>query len=539
MSRGSNRNKVEKVKKSGRHGGNVGTNFFPILIVLLVGMAMTLVVTIRSNANLQGALTMLHAKEMENVATRPMGTMPMKQTSNNLNKGPHNGSHNHNGNSGHRNMKMTGNHKPSQHQQQQNHRHNLTEDDYLKVTPMQGDSKMMKTAPGSGRTIFFPPGTSQSEMQRQLKVEAEKALMEAGATGPVKHNHHFQGQDQHLMASPSAPSLNQLTIGNGNKAPSNYHVNEVEFKYTTGPATGATGMLKMDNDSMKGQPRKLRYYYFDSVTQSFLMKEDKEYPPKLVSVAPPNSTYQKSLALSGKYQPSLCSDGKTVGFSDLPTLRSAVNELGEAYENAVTNLLEYRKFKSEYLHIMNTGVNFEATLAYGGDAVRTERPEQIPQYMQDFLDIVPDPFVICPYAHLRGLTLTPARNTIHINAEDVVIECDSCVIDSPGSHISHGAYGRNSIIRGITFKSATDSSLIFRYDGASATLEDCTWMGNNGKTSQGSVVDMNSISSVNFHRCQIGENNKHGENVAPRQKNAVSNGPNHSLTIRSKSFNES
>eukprot|EP01083_Nonionella_stella_P056836 149466_1 len=167
---------------------------------------------------------------------------------------------------------MAVNHKPTQHQnqqqqqQQQNHRHNLTEDNYLKVTPIQGDPKMMKTAPGSGRTIFFPPGTSQSEMQRQLEVEAEKALMEAGATGPVKHNHHFgQGEGQHLMASPSAPSLNQLTIGIGNKAPSNYHVNEVEFKYTTGPATGATGMLKMDDDSMRGQPRNLQYYYFDSV----------------------------------------------------------------------------------------------------------------------------------------------------------------------------------------------------------------------------------------------------------------------------------
>jgi len=290
-------------------------------------------------------------------------------------------------------------------------------------------------------------------------------------------------------------------------------------------------------DGPRRNSGRLSYYYFDSHSQSFHLKEgDKFYREKPLAVgnfAP--SSFQSALPLSGKYQPTLCSDGQTYGFNDLITLSSAIRELGDAYENAVHNYQLHRMAHKEYESIMNRrGIKYS-----NGEQMRMDKeisidpPPHLPKYMQDILNIEPDPYVICPNAYLRGSSLNMARNTIHINAEDVVIECDSCVIDSPGTHMSYGPFAKNSIIRGITFKGATDTSLIFRHDGAEVAFEDCMWLQNDGIGPHGSVVDMNSTSVASFHRCEIGDNQRN-HNPLPRTNNGDKSPPHHSLTIRSK-----
>merc|ERR1712154_114554 len=95
-------------------------------------------------------------------------------------------------------------------------------------------------------------------------------------------------------------------------------------------------------------------------------------------------------------------------------------------------------------------------------------PPQLPQHLIDLLDIPPDPFVVCPYATLSSKRYLP----IHINAEDIVIECDSCVIKVSGTHFSFGSQAKNVVLRGLTMMGATSSSLVFHSNGADANFED-------------------------------------------------------------------
>jgi hypothetical protein len=123
---------------------------------------------------------------------------------------------------------------------------------------------------------------------------------------------------------------------------------------------------------------------------------------------------------------------------------------------------------------------------------------------------------------------------IFVNAEDVTIECDMCAIDMLGTHLSFGPHAKNVLVRGITFRGATTSSLTFHHHGADVRLEDCYWLYNSGgtvrngphgdgdggsggggggdgggnsggmvTTTAGAVADLNSTSSVSFHRCVI------------------------------------
>ena len=63
-------------------------------------------------------------------------------------------------------------------------------------------------------------------------------------------------------------------------------------------------------------------------------------------------------------------------------------------------------------------------------------------------------------------------------------------------------------MRGLAFESAKTSSLAFHYDGAQASFEDCVWKNNAGVHGgrYGAVADVNSTSSLNFYRCEIGPN---------------------------------
>ena len=108
---------------------------------------------------------------------------------------------------------------------------------------------------------------------------------------------------------------------------------------------------------------------------------------------------------------------------------------------------------------------------------------------------------ICPH------TLIQARQgpLAFINTENLVLECYKCTVEvSQGSHFAFGPYAANIFLRGLSFKGATTTSLLFHHDGASVSVEDCYFFDNQGITKQlGSVADVNSTSVVNFYRCSM------------------------------------
>eukprot|EP00934_Nitzschia_sp_Nitz4_P007156 Nitzschia sp. Nitz4//scaffold150_size53981//39416//40753//NITZ4_006683-RA/size53981-processed-gene-0.35-mRNA-1//-1//CDS//3329537089//7146//frame0 len=193
--------------------------------------------------------------------------------------------------------------------------------------------------------------------------------------------------------------------------------------------------------------------------------------------------------------PTVCSDGYTVGFDDWNILKAAVHE---------ANSISAERFMkwSEYFATTGNDVSaFEDDLMY---------------YEEDVV------FTICPRARLRA-----RKGPIYINAENVVIECDGCIIDVGGTHLNFGPHAKNILVRGLTFRRAQSSSLTFYHDGADASFEDCSWYGNSGSSGKkGGVADVNSTSVVNFYRCDINQAPK-----APVLSNMnIGNAP--SLTIR-------
>lgn len=182
--------------------------------------------------------------------------------------------------------------------------------------------------------------------------------------------------------------------------------------------------------------------------------------------------------------PILCSDGVTYGYKEWNTLRAAIQE---------ANYLAAERFMrwNEYFatHVFTA---FEDDSLY---------------YEQDVV------FTICPHTTLKS---SHRKSSITINSENIVLQCDGCIIDVRGTHITFGANARNVLVRGVTFRSASTSSLTFFNDGAEATFQDCTWINNLASNPQwGSVADINSTSMVNFHRCEIGfdKHHPHGRGV--------------------------
>jgi hypothetical protein len=159
-------------------------------------------------------------------------------------------------------------------------------------------------------------------------------------------------------------------------------------------------------------------------------------------------------------QPTLCSDGVTMGFQHWNTLKAAIRE---------ANNLSAEKFLrwNEYF--------------VGRDAQLATFDDKSLYYEEDVF------FVICP-----GITLKARKGPIFINAENIVLECDGCTIDVGGSHLAFGPHARNILVRGITFKGAQTSSLTFYHDGSEAAFEDCYWFGNAGNGKSGAVADVNS-----------------------------------------------
>ena len=173
--------------------------------------------------------------------------------------------------------------------------------------------------------------------------------------------------------------------------------------------------------------------------------------------------------------PTLCSDGVTLGFSNWATLKAAVQE---ANSISAERFMKWSSYFA-YVRDSNSRVFEDETLYYERDVL----------------------FTICP-----GAILKARRGPIYINAENVVIECEGCTIDVKTTHLAFGPHAKNILVRGITFKGAHTSSLTFFHDGAEASFEDCFWIGNSGISGKfGAVADVNSTSTVNFYRCEIGQ----------------------------------
>jgi hypothetical protein len=174
-----------------------------------------------------------------------------------------------------------------------------------------------------------------------------------------------------------------------------------------------------------------------------------------------------------RVEPKLCSDGYTYGFDRWSTFKEAVQEV-----NAISaeRYLRWNAFFA--LADTFTGTFDDDSLYYEEDVVLT----------------------ICPET-----TLKARSGPIFINAENLIIECEDCTIDVGGTHLSFGPHAKNILVRGVTFKHASTSSLVFFHDGAEATFESCLWTGNHAtNTKFGAVADVNSTSIVNFYLCHIG-----------------------------------
>ena len=62
-----------------------------------------------------------------------------------------------------------------------------------------------------------------------------------------------------------------------------------------------------------------------------------------------------------------------------------------------------------------------------------------------------------------------------------MLECNGCTVNGRGTHLVFGPNSQHVVVRGITFTHASTSSLVFYYDGADASFENCTWIDNNAE----------------------------------------------------------
>mmetsp|Transcript_35723 Transcript_35723/g.86446 ORF Transcript_35723/g.86446 Transcript_35723/m.86446 type:complete len:441 (+) Transcript_35723:82-1404(+) len=193
--------------------------------------------------------------------------------------------------------------------------------------------------------------------------------------------------------------------------------------------------------------------------------------------------YEDWLRLQPKFQPpdpvihpTKCQDGSS-GFDDWRKLRAAIHEANAISEERWALWSSYFATDGRHFSV------YENDLLY---------------YEEDMI------FRICP-----GETLTARWGPINVNAANLVLECQDCTIYVGGTHLAFGPRARKALVRGITFRGATSSSLTFFHHGSDAIFEDCTWIGNLGTSQKyGAVADLNSTSAVNFYRCAIGHGNR-------------------------------
>ena len=188
-------------------------------------------------------------------------------------------------------------------------------------------------------------------------------------------------------------------------------------------------------------------------------------------------------------KPKLCSDGKTIGYDSWNSLVSAVDDVNrysaerfELWHDYFVKVIHAQEATAEC-----TVVNKDCRSPHTFDEDWMYYEEQIVM-------------TICPRAVLRKRS----RGPIFVNTESMVFECDDCAIQAHGTHMSFGPEAKNVLVRGITFTYATTSSLVFYYDGADVSFENCHFVESRSRMKTwGAIADVNSTAIVNFYRCSV------------------------------------
>lgn len=189
-------------------------------------------------------------------------------------------------------------------------------------------------------------------------------------------------------------------------------------------------------------------------------------------------------------KPKLCSDGETMGYDTWSSLKSAVEDV-----NRFSNE-RYELWHDYFVEVVR------AQEAVGADCSMVSEDCPTPHTFEEDWMYYEEEIVmtICPGAVLRKRS----RGPIFVNTESMVFECDGCIIQALGTHMAFGPEAKNVLVRGITFKYATSSSLVFYYDGAEASFENCHFVDNRARMkSWGALADVNSTAIVNFYRCSV------------------------------------
>jgi len=260
----------------------------------------------------------------------------------------------------------------------------------------------------------------------------------------------------------------------------------------------------------------------------FILLNGYYYKPHRL-IGPPHPNYRLS---ASTVHPTICSDGVTIGFDKWLTLKAAVEE---ANSLSAERFMKWNEFFASLDKNISSSAWFDNLVTHNHNN-EASQSTSASQHNDIFLryyydqDII---FTICPGVYLRTNDIP-----IFINAENVIIECGdpdehnylhaskkkpatapsipasfsrvmpTCTLDASGTHMAFGPHARNVLVRGLVYQSSKKSSLNFYYDGAQASFEDCVWMdppgGGGGPGTYGAVADINSTSTVNFYRCEIG-----------------------------------
>lgn len=236
--------------------------------------------------------------------------------------------------------------------------------------------------------------------------------------------------------------------------------------------------------------------------------------------------------------PTLCPDRVTIGYDNFFLLRDAISEANaiaaEEFLRWNEYLVQSAKNKSTEPPVYHPPEPFVICPGVTLNKKSPYRSILSPYYWASYLvSFLPYTATTSSKAMQSTRSTPKSKNKlspIFINAEDITIECDMCTVDLPGTHFSFGPHAKNVLIKGITFRGATTSSLTFHYHGADVNLQDCYWLYNSGgvvnnnrngphanvnsneglmttppgsTTTAGAVADLNSTSTVTFFRCVI------------------------------------
>lgn len=192
-------------------------------------------------------------------------------------------------------------------------------------------------------------------------------------------------------------------------------------------------------------------------------------------------------------KPIVCKDGYTVGYDSWKALKDAVQDVNRY------SALRYKLWHDYFVKVLQSqqASGTECTLATPNCNVPHVFEDNNLYYEEEII------MTICPGATLRKVS----GDAIYVNTESMVFECaNNCILQASngGSHFSFGPEAKNVRIRGLTFRHATTSSLLFHHNGADVSLEDCHFVKNRSQyPRRGALADVNSTSSVAFFRCYV------------------------------------